>query len=244
MSPPVPAPGAVLFDMDGVLVDSSSAHVQAWARFLEDQGLPPPREGIRSLFGRRASEAVATLLGTDADPDATRSALQLLERYADALLDEYAPGELLIAGVEQLVGHLADAGWRLAVATSARRRAAEHSLGELLTRFDAVVTAEDVARGKPDPEVYLTAARRLAILPTSCIVVEDAVAGVEAGKRAGMHVVAVTGTAGPQRLREAGADVVVDHVAEVLPLLEGGDTEPNNRGSRCDAQPGGPDVRR
>lgn len=212
----------VLFDMDGVLVDSTEAHVTAWSRFLEEQGLEPPEAGVRSLFGRRAAEAVAMLLDLDLDSPELEEALADLERYADELLEGTGPGQNLIYGAAPLVADLADAGWRLAVATSARRRIAEHSLGRLRALFEAVVTAEDVTHGKPHPEVYLTAAARLEVPPPACVVVEDSVAGVEAGARAGMHVVAVPTTASEQRLLEAGAEVVLDHLTELQRYVERG----------------------
>ncbi|MFP4634476.1 MAG: HAD family hydrolase [Nitriliruptoraceae bacterium] len=211
---------AVLFDMDGVLVDSTDAHVAAWNRFLEERGLEPPEAGVRSLFGRRAAEAVAMLLHLDLDSPELEEALGDLERYADELLEGSGPGQNLVYGAAGVVADLADAGWRLAVATSARRHIAEHSLGRLRSAFEALVTAEDVSHGKPHPEVYLTAAARLEVPPPACVVVEDSVAGVEAGVRAGMHVVAVPTTAPEQRLVEAGAEVVLGHVAELQRYLE------------------------
>ena len=204
---------AVLLDMDGVLVDSTSAHLQAWARFLDEHDLPPPPEGIASLFGRPAAEALRLLLDDRTDEAGFAVRLAALHRYADALLDEHAPGELVVPGTERLVDDLLAVGRRLAVVTSARRNAAEHSLGDLTSRIEVVVTAEDVQRGKPDPEPYLIAASRLAVPPSACVVVEDAVAGVEAGRRAGMVVIAVASTAAAEDLRAAGAREVVQDLS-------------------------------
>jgi beta-phosphoglucomutase len=211
---------AVLFDMDGVLVDSTAPHVAAWKRFLDEQGLPPPAEGVRSLFGRRALDAVAGLLGIEATEPEAQAAVARLEEYAGVALAGHGPGGLLVDGVTPLVRDLAAAGWRLAVATSARRQVATHSLGPLLDAFEALVAAEDVERGKPAPEVYLTAAGRLDVKPSGCVVVEDAVAGVEAGRAAGMYVVAVSSTAPQDRLRQAGAHTVVPHVTDLPVALE------------------------
>ena len=210
---------AVVFDMDGVLVDSTEAHVLAWTRFLEERSIPAPTAGVRSLFGRRAADALAQLLDLDADAPQVRTALDDLEGYADALLDEHGPGQQLVPGVAEMVADLRDSGWRLGVATSARRHIAEHALGALRTTFETLVAAEDVTRGKPDPEPYLTAATRLGVAPGTCLVVEDAVVGVTAGKRAGMQVVAVPTTADAPALRSAGADAVLDRITDLPELL-------------------------
>lgn len=210
---------AVLFDMDGVLVDSTEAHVAAWTAFLAERGIAVPEGGVNSLFGRRAPEALSMLLDQEVDSPAVRAALGDLEARATALLDEYAPGQQLVPGARQLVDRLVEAGWRVAVVTSARRHVAEHSLGPLLPAFEALVAAEDVDRGKPDPQAYLTAAAQLGVPAAACVVVEDAVAGVQAGARAGMHVVAVPTTAAAEQLREAGAAEVLERVTDLPQLL-------------------------
>ena len=210
---------AVLFDMDGVLVDSTDAHVAAWTQFLEERGIPVPEGGVRSLFGRRAQEALAMLLDREPDAPIVRAALAELEGYATALLADHAPGERLVPGAPELIHELLGAGWKVAVGTSARRHVAEHALGALLPAFDVVVTAEDVSRGKPDPAVYLAAARRLAVPADACVVVEDAVAGVQAGVAAGMYVVAVPTTAPIAQLCDAGAERVLERVTDLPRLL-------------------------
>lgn len=218
--PETPPPRAVLFDMDGVLVDSTAPHVAAWERFLDEHGLQPPAQGVHSLFGRRALDAVAELLGIAPDSAEAHVAVAELEGYASEGLEAHGPGGLLVDGAESLVRDLAAAGWRLAVATSARRHVATHSLGPLRDAFETLVAAEDVEHGKPEPDVYLTAARRLGVTPSACVVVEDAVAGVEAGHRAGMHVVAVSSTAPSIQLWQAGADEVIEHVIDLPDALE------------------------
>ncbi len=231
---------AVVFDMDGVLVASTEAHVQAWTRFLEERSIPPPTAGVRSLFGRRAADALAHLLDLDADSTQVQAALDDLEAYADALLDEHGPGQQLVKGVPEMVDDLRDSGWRLGVATSARRHVAEHALGTLRTAVETLVAAEDVTRGKPDPEAYLTAAARLGVPPAACLVVEDAVVGVHAGKRAGMHVAAVPTTAQTHALRSAGADAVLDRVTDLPELLANSRTD-TDRDNGCESPTPGDD---
>lgn len=219
MSGPTLRPAAVIFDMDGVLVDSTAAHLDAWGRFLDDHGVAPPEGGIASLFGRPGAEAVATMLDLPEGSEALRSAVLDLDRRADALLDRHGPGGLLVPGATELVERLAAEGLRLAVGTSALPPGARRGLGHLWDAFETVVTADDVARGKPDPAVYLTAAQRLGVPADRCVVIEDAVVGVRAGRAAGMHVIAVTSTATSEQLHAAGADHVVAHLADVVPLL-------------------------
>lgn len=221
-APPPPPPRAVLFDMDGVLVDSTSAHLRAWSQFLDAYGLPAPPGGIATLFGRPGREAVAELLQRPVDHPETRAALAELEETSYALLAAPGPGGLVVPGVSRLVDELAAAGWRLAVATSATRRAATFSLGALLDAFEAMVTADDVTAGKPDPEVYLAAAERIGVAPAETVVVEDAVAGVVAGRRAGAYVVAVPTTAPEAALREAGAHRIVPEVVALYEALPAG----------------------
>ena len=231
---------AIVFDMDGVLVDSTEAHVQAWTRFLEERSIQAPAAGVHSLFGRRGADALAQLLDLDADSPQVQAALDDLEGYADALLDEHGPGQQLVPGVPEMVADLRDSGWRLGVATSARRHIAAHALGTLRTAFQTLVTAEDVTRGKPDPEAYLTAAARLGVPPQACLVVEDAVAGVTAGKQAGMHVVAVPTTAETHALCSAGADAVLDRITDLPERLAAHQTDTDRGHGREWHTTGGP----
>ncbi len=240
MTPPPVGLAAVVFDMDGVLVDSTEAHVRAWTRFLEERSIPPPAAGVRSLFGRRAADALAQLLDLDADSPQVLAALDDLEGYADALLDEHGPGQQLVPGVTEMIEELRSSGWRLGVATSARRHVAEHALGTLRTAFETLVAAEDVVRGKPDPEAYLTAAARLGVTPQACLVVEDAVVGVRAAKQAGMQVVAVPTTAEIPALCAAGADTVLDPITDLPGFLATPRTgNGRDHGRECD-NPGEP----
>ena len=218
------APCAVLFDLDGVLVDSTAIHEQVWAEFLEARRLPVPAGGIRSLFGRPGIEVLSEILGLPADSPEVGRVLTQLEERVEALVAERHPDGLLVDGAAALV--LALAGrCRLAVVTSLRRHIATARLGDLREAFDVIVTADDVARGKPDPEAYLTAANRLGVAPTDCVVVEDAVAGVTAAKAAGATVVAVRSTAPEAALRDAGADTVIEHVTDLLEVLDGKDRD-------------------
>lgn len=126
----------------------------------------------------------------------------------------------LMPGARELLEELRRHGRSVAVATSATRRTAGRSLGTLAHLVDAVVTADDVLRGKPHPEIYLLAADRLQVWPTECVVVEDAVVGVQAATAASMRVIAILGTADESALRAAGASAVVSQLGRVRELLE------------------------
>ena len=197
---------ACIFDMDGVLVDTGAAHRAAWSALLDELGVRPRQaETWRLTIGRPAEEAVSLLLGQRlSDHDAWLLARRKRELYLD-LADRGTPA---IPGVCAFVGELARRAVPRAVGTSASR----HDVGRLLRgiglreHFPVVVTAEDVTFGKPDPEVYVLAARRLGARPEACIVFEDSVVGIQAARRAGMQAIGLT-TAYPEaELRAAGAD--------------------------------------
>jgi beta-phosphoglucomutase len=200
-----PARRAAVFDMDGVLIDNSRFHREAWRRLAREEGFPlTDPEFWRQAIGRPVEEAVPRILGRPVPPaEAVRLAQRKTTLYHE-LADGQAPP---VAGVVAFVRALAALGVPRALATSAVADSAARILeGIGLTAvFPVQVTAGQVQRGKPDPEVYLTAAARLGVPPAACVVFEDAVVGVEAARRAGMAVVGVTTAHAAAELREAGA---------------------------------------
>jgi len=196
---------AAVFDMDGVLVNNSRFHREAWRRLAREEGfaLPDP-EFWRQAIGRPVEEAVPRILGRPVPPvEAAR-----LARRKTALYHELADGQAPpVPGVVEFVRALAARGVPRALATSAVADSAARILEGigLVSVFPVQVTAGQVQRGKPDPEVYLTAAARLGVSPAACVVFEDAVVGVEAARRAGMAVVGLTTAHPDAELREAGA---------------------------------------
>ncbi len=196
---------AALFDMDGVLVDNKLFHREAWRRLAREEGfaLTDP-EFWRQAIGRPVEEAVPLVLGR---PVPVAEAMRLAQRKT-ALYHELADGHAApVAGVVEFVRALAAAGVPRALATSAVAGSAARILEGLglAAAFPVRVTAGQVVRGKPDPEVYLTAAARLGVPPAACVVFEDAVVGVEAARRAGMAVVGLTTAHADTELRDAGA---------------------------------------
>jgi beta-phosphoglucomutase len=196
---------AVVFDMDGVLIDSGAHHRDAWRLLLADLGVTPVPEFWRLTIGRPAEEAVTLLLGR---PVAVDEAVRLARRKREHYTRLAARGMLPIAGAPAFVASLARQGVPRAVATSASRHDVDQLLVEVGVRghFEVIVTAEDVRRGKPDPEVYVRAAQGLGLSPADCVVFEDAVVGIRAARDAGMRVIGVTTAHTDRELRAAGAE--------------------------------------
>ena len=194
--------------MDGVLVDSGAHHREAWTRLLRELGVAPAAGFWRRTIGRPSVEAVPLLLGTSVAPAEARRLANRKHAHYETLA---ATGMPAVPGAVAFVDTLRAHGVPLAVATSARRSDTVALLGPLglLDRFDAIVTAEDVTRGKPDPEVYLLAARRLGATPEGCLVFEDALVGVRAARGAGMRVVGVATAYEPADLVRAGAESAI-----------------------------------
>ena len=202
---------AVVFDLDGTLVDSEPRSHAAWRYVLEARGVMPDEALIRSFVGRRGRD-VLTLLA-DRLPGHDPGALM-----AEAAAHVNAPGRPPLApmpGAVELVRDIHAHGLPLGLVTSAGRRYAERMLTQLGLRdlFGVIVAAEDVAVGKPDPEGYARACRVLGVTAAACVAFEDAPAGIAAVKAAGMYCVAVATTHEPGDL--SAADRVVPGLAAV-----------------------------
>jgi HAD superfamily hydrolase (TIGR01509 family) len=185
---------AVLWDLDGTLVDSEEFHWQSWQRALEQDGVRVTREQFKATFGQRNDRILRGWLGAE-------SSDERITRIADAKEAEYrrlaeVHGLTPLPGAAAWLVRLQEDGWKQAIASSAPRQNVEVMLRALrLERyFNAIVASEDVTRGKPDPQVFLAAADRLSVLPAHCIVVEDASAGIEGARRAGMRSIGVSTT--------------------------------------------------
>ena len=205
MSAAEAAARAVIFDMDGVLIDSGAHHRDAWRLLLGDIGVEPPPEYWRLTIGRPAEEAVPLLLGREVD---RAEAAELAQRKRELYAQLAGRGTRAIAGVAAFVEMLAGHDVPRAVATSASRRDAETLLGDVGLRryFEVLVTAEDVRWGKPNPEVYLKAAAGLAVPSKACLVFEDSLVGVHAARNCGMRVIGLTTSHTGRELLSAGAE--------------------------------------
>lgn len=183
-----------LFDWDGVVIDSSDQHERSWEQLAEEEGRPLPADHFKRGFGMKNEKIIPGILGwTDDAGEVRRMSLRKEALYRDIIREE---GITPLPGVAELLALLADEGVPCAVASSTHRENIEtifDAIG-LRHRFQAVVTAEDVSHGKPDPEVFVESARRIGRPPERCVVFEDAHVGIEAGLAAGARVVAVATT--------------------------------------------------
>jgi len=213
-TPPAP-PRAVIFDADGVLVDSYRAHFEAWQAMGRELGIDLAQETFAASFGRRNEDMMPALWGEAvAEADIPAWSNWKEATYREILLRDFPAMD----GARDLIDALRAAGFRLAVGSSGPPENVAVCLRglECAGAFDAAVDGSEVTRGKPEPEVFLTAAEKLGLAPGRCAVVEDAVAGVEAAKRAGMAAVGLTGTARREALAPR-ADRVVDSLRALSP---------------------------
>jgi beta-phosphoglucomutase len=184
-------PRGVLWDLDGTLIDSGELHYDAWREVLTGLGRPFDRSAFATSFGKRNDTILRELLHVEGtDEEIWRISDHKEELYRTLVRRHGAP---LLPGATAWLQHLKQDGWRQAVATSAPLANVDATLEPLGLRnyFDAVVSAEEVGRGKPDPLVFLTAAERIGVAPSRCVVVEDAPAGLEGARRAGMAAIGV-----------------------------------------------------
>jgi HAD superfamily hydrolase (TIGR01509 family) len=203
------APSGVLWDLDGTLVDSEELHWLSWRDTMASEGHELTYEQFLGSFGQKNDRILTAWLGAAATPDR-------IQRVGDAKEAEYRRlardrGLTPLPGAAEWIRRLHARGWKQAIASSAPRENVSVMLHVLRLDhdFDAIVGAEDVSVGKPDPQVFLTAAGKLGLAPARCIVVEDVPAGVEAARRAGMRSIGVSRTS---RLE---ADVAVRSLLEL-----------------------------
>ncbi len=203
---------AVIFDVDGVIVDSYRPHFEGWRRMLAELGEEFTEETFRGTFGRTNRDIFADLFGDKySDADVLVAAERKEALYREIIRADFPA----IDGAVELIDALADAGFRLAVGSSGPPENVALTI-ECLGRGEKIaarVTGADVERGKPDPQVFQLAAEKLGVAPHECVVVEDATVGVAAAKAAEMACVALTGTATREQLGEA--DLVVDSLREL-----------------------------
>jgi mannitol-1-/sugar-/sorbitol-6-phosphatase len=198
---------AILFDMDGVLIDSTPAVARVWHGWALEHGFDPETV-VRMAHGRPSRTTVRELL-PNADIDIDKEDRELERREIEDL-----DGVVFLPGARELLKSLPPERWT--VATSATRALALVRLRAAgLPIPSTLTTSNDVKIGKPDPEPYLKAAAKLGFPPSDCIVVEDAAAGVRAGKAAGARVIAFLTTMSREELEEAGADWIVQNCADI-----------------------------
>ena len=183
-------PDAVIFDMDGVLVDSEPFGFEALRRVMARYGLPYGEEENAEFLGRTTLDSCQILRERHRLPEAAET---LADWYVEGMLEQIARGPIPMAGVPEVLRRIRAAGYRMALASSAEVRVIDANLTArgLRPLFDAVVSGTQVARGKPAPDVFLAAAERLGAPPATCLVVEDSRNGLLAAKAAGMRCAVV-----------------------------------------------------
>lgn len=182
---------AALWDLDGTLADSRDYHWRAWRDSMAAAGVTITDAQFNASFGQRNDAILTNWLGSDATPERIREIGDAKEALYRTLMSR--EGIVPLPGAAEWVRRLHDEGWKQAIASSAPRLNVELmvTMLELRDWIDELVSAEDVRAGKPDPEVFLTAATRLGVAPARCVVVEDAAAGIEAARRGGMRSIGV-----------------------------------------------------
>jgi beta-phosphoglucomutase len=206
----------VIFDVDGVLIDSYEPHFQSWREIATGYGIDYTEEMFAIGFGRTSREIVATQWNRDdLDAEQIRAIDDAKEAAYRRIVATAFPA---MPGARDLVAALHTAGFRIAVGSSGPPENVDLAIEKLglAPWLDAKVTGRDVTRGKPDPQIFLKAADKLGLPPRRCAVVEDAPAGIAAAKAAGMVCVGFPST-GRTRGDVAAADLIVESLAELSP---------------------------
>ncbi len=211
---------AVIFDWDGVVVDSSRHHERSWEIIAGRHGLPLPPDHFKRGFGKK-NNIIIPDLGWAHEPDAVNALAREKEEIYRALVREQ--GIEPLPGIRELLASLNAEGIPCAIGSSTERANLDALLDLMDVRrfYSAIVSGEEVEHGKPDPSIFLLAAQRLGVAPSGCVVIEDAHVGIEAAHRAGMRVAAVATTHAVEELGTADkafpstADLTVDALRSV-----------------------------
>ena len=216
----------VIFDMDGVLIDSGAAHWESWRIVAEEDGVDFTEEAFWATFGMVSDVIVARYWGANPPTDPAEIAA-IVDRKETAFRESVATHTTPIAGAVDFIRYLAEHGVKIAVGSSAPRENVEHILRWLGVRElfgDRVVAGDEVKNGKPAPEIFLTAAKKLGVPAENCVVIDDAKNGVDAGAASGATTVGFF-SAGHSLDEYGNASVVVrsfDELREMLEISEGG----------------------
>lgn len=208
----MPGSKVVIWDMDGVIVDTALYHLKAWQEVFRERGVNFTEEDFRHTFGQRNDTIIKSTLGEEISQHEIDAIANVKEAsFRHRIKQKLKP----LPGVIELMTSLKERGFQMVLASSAPIENIQLVIKTLGINdcFQTIICDRDVIEGKPSPQVFLLAAERLGVEPRDCIVIEDAVAGVTAAKRAGMYCLAVTGTHSRHNLAEA--DFVVDALETV-----------------------------
>jgi len=211
---------AVLFDMDGVIVDSLHYHYLAWDKMFGDRGGKVSKQTVLLHEGRNSFEILPILMEESGvripEEEHDKFILEKREYYRSIVQLTYYPN------VFETISELRNRGFLTALVTASARKNMEKSInGERQKLFDVIVTAEDVLKAKPNPDPFIKAQELLGVTAEQCVVIENAPLGIESAKNAGMKCIAVETTLGKDYLQKA--DFIVNSIEEILgffPMLE------------------------
>jgi beta-phosphoglucomutase family hydrolase len=202
----------ILWDMDGVIVDSNSFHFAAWQEMFATRGIKFTTKDLTSLFGTRNDFIVGSIMGREL-PEGD---VEIMVQEKEEIFRRKATGNIKpFPGVVRLLNAIKKGDFKLGLASSAPKENIDLVLSELNLEgiFDCVVFGREVSESKPSPQIFLLAAKKLEVTPNDCVVIEDSPLGVKAAKTAGMKCLAITNTHPRQKLDEA--DKVVDSLETV-----------------------------
>ena len=208
---------AVIFDWDGVVVDSSAHHERSWEILAAKRNLPLPADHFKRGFGKKNNVIIPDLGWATEPTDVDALAHEKEEIYRSLVREK---GIAPLPGVRDLLAALEAHGIPCAIGSSTERANLDCLLDLMHLRkfFRVIVSGEEVVHGKPDPSIFLLAAERLAFAPADCVVIEDALVGIEAAKRAGMPVLAVA-TTNPIDMLDSADAAVADMTQVTLQRL-------------------------
>jgi beta-phosphoglucomutase len=205
---------AVIFDMDGVIVDTAAYHFKSWQKIFGKYGVTFTKEQFPHIFGRRDDAIIRIIMGDNVPPDQIQKMSREKEEYFREIVKENIKA---LPGAVELIKSLKPNNFKVALASSAVPENVNLVLETLKIRpdFDAVTNGLEVTESKPSPQIYLLAASKVGVKPENSIVIEDAVMGVMGAKRGGMKAIAVTTSHNRAEFEEAHPDLVVDTLKEV-----------------------------
>ncbi len=202
----------IIFDMDGVLADTGPIHFESWVNLGREIGVEFTREFFEQTFGQQSPAITQKLVGPEADEELIEEWSDFKEKnYREIVRDKLVP----LPGVLEILADLKSKGFKLAIGSSGPSENVDLLLTSLKIKyyFDVIITAAEVKKGKPEPDVFLIIAKTLNIDPKNCIVIEDAPVGIEAAKRARMTSIAVTTTHNKVELLDA--DLIIKDLTEI-----------------------------
>ncbi len=202
----------VIFDMDGVLADTGPIHFESWVNLGRFIGVEFTRELFEETFGQQSPTITRKLVGPDPDEVLIEKWANIKEKnYREIVKDKLAP----LPGVMKILADLKSKGFKLAVGSSGPSENVDLVLTSLKIKhyFDVIITAAEVKKGKPEPDVFLIVAKTLNINPKNCIVIEDAPVGIEAAMRAEMIPIALTTTHNKEEL--LNAHLIIKDLTEI-----------------------------